>query len=283
MSICKHYVNNKCNRVDCKFKHIDNICSEYFFSNSSNIINCKNPLCIKSHEFKLNENRKSYNSKSNNLNSYKIINTETFKPDLSEPNIRIIINQHIKKENEVCIITDIFGNSNYYEDLLYEIDSSIYKSWHGDTHLIADDNINWKNNSLTFQNIINTLVIYFQLNSFTSRLNYYQNSSEWKPYHHDAAAIKPDKAKTQNITIGVSFGLEREISFQSATQNNKDERVTINFPLKDSYIYAFGNKVNIDFRHGIPQLKDKNNKGRISIILWGYSNYFNNFNNHLSI
>ena len=34
-----------------------------------------------------------------------------------------------------------------------------------------------------------------------------------------------------------------EISFQHA------KRTTINFPLDDGVIYAFGNKINLDFRH----------------------------------
>jgi alkylated DNA repair dioxygenase AlkB len=104
-----------------------------------------------------------------------------------------------------------------------------------------------------------------------TRLNYYKDGEDWKPYHHDAAALKPEKAKTQNITVGLSFGLTREISFQHA-----EKRTVINFPLEDGVIYAFGNKINSDFRHGIPQLKEKYiddvNK-RISIIIWGFSNY----------
>ena len=28
-----------------------------------------------------------------------------------------------------------------------------------------------------------------------TRLNWYRDSSEWKPFHHDAAAMKPDKVR----------------------------------------------------------------------------------------
>lgn len=28
-----------------------------------------------------------------------------------------------------------------------------------------------------------------------TRLNWYRDSKEWKPYHHDAAAVKPEIAK----------------------------------------------------------------------------------------
>ena len=41
-------------------------------------------------------------------------------------------------------------------------------------------------------------------------------------------------------------------------------------------IYAFGNKVNVDFRHGIQQMREKSFdiQSRMSIIIWGYSKYF---------
>jgi hypothetical protein len=38
------------------------------------------------------------------------------------------------------------------------------------------------------------------------RFNWYRDLKEWKPYHHDAAAVDPRKAKTQNFTVGISFG-----------------------------------------------------------------------------
>ena len=37
----------------------------------------------------------------------------------------------------------------------------------------------------------------------------------------------------------------------------------------DGYVYTFGKDVNIEWRHGIPQVKEFNEKGRISIIAWG--------------
>ena len=49
-----------------------------------------------------------------------------------------------------------------------------------------------------------------------TRLNWYRDSNEWKPFHHDAAAVKPDKAKTQNFTVAVSFGMERDAAFEHA-------------------------------------------------------------------
>ena len=52
-------------------------------------------------------------------------------------------------------------------------------------------------------------------------------------------------------------------------------RKTINFTLPDNTVYAFGNEVNVRFRHGIPQLDCDINQSRVSIIVWGYSKYLN--------
>jgi hypothetical protein len=261
MNICKYYVNGKCHNENCKFKHINNICRNYFFG-ECNRINCKF-----THNYKFQEQ--------NNNNKNKIKNTESFIPNYDEPTIRILFNKFISNDNEVCIINNMFFDKNLYDNLVSEINNDVYKPWHGDTHLIADDShkIDWKLNSSTFDYVIKHLCSYFCMTASATRLNYYVDSEDWKPYHHDAAALKPDKAKTQNITVGVSFGMTRDISFQSIHKNPND-RIKINFELENGIVYAFGNKVNIDFKHGIPPVKKNNSKsynGRFSIIIWGFS------------
>lgn len=277
MTICKHYVLGKCTRDNCKFEHIDNICRNYFFGE------CTRNNCKFSHEFKLSNGSNGSNegSKKHNNNHRKIIkNTESFTPRHQEPSIRILFNDNIRNGNEISIHDNLFSESDcLYEDLLNEIDNDIYKPWHGNTHLIADDShyINWKQENKYFEFIVKQLCKYFCMTPGATRVNYYSNEDDWKPYHHDSAALKPEKAKTQNITVGLSLGTTREISFES-THYNTNERVTINFPLHNCTVYSFGNKVNCDFRHGIPQLSPdtiNNDKfkyeGRISVIIWGYS------------
>lgn len=261
-NICKNYVLGKCNNLECRFEHKDNICRSYFLhSNCNRGLNCKF-----SHSFVFSQNKKSNNFRSNK-------NTETFEPDHSEPSLRVYFNQPIYMGNEVSITNNLFNvNTDFCKNLMNEIPKEVFKPWHEDSHLIADDRseIDWKADSPTFQNIVRELSRYFCMTVSASRFNYYTDSKDWKPYHHDAAALKPDKAKTQNITVGVSFGLTREISFESI-HSNKNERITINFPLENGYVYAFGNQVNIDFKHGIPQIKEYFSRERISIILWGFS------------
>ncbi len=279
MSICKFYVLNRCTNKNCEYAHIKNICRHYFFGE------CKNENCVYIHDFKFNgklsENRNSpeFNkSPEYRKSNHRIINTETFTPDLTEPQMRVKMNEPIYFANEVSIINNMFYNKTIYENILKEVNDSVYKPWHGDTHLIADDrsDIKWKENSETFNQVISQLCSYFAMTPSATRLNYYADGIDWKPYHHDAAALKPDKAKTQNITVGATFGITREISFESANKN-KSERQRINFTLHNNYVYAFGNKINTDFRHGIPQLSEKHmeklgkEQGRISIIIWGYS------------
>ena len=101
---------------------------------------------------------------------------------------------------------------------------------------------------------------------FSTRFNWYRDSSDWKPFHHDATAYKKDLHRLQNVTVGVSFGAERELAF--IDKNN----TRLYVPQKNGMLFHFGRDVNINWKHGIQPLVDKDfcGKGRISIILWGY-------------
>jgi len=61
-----------------------------------------------------------------------------------------------------------------------------------------------------------------QRKSRGTRFNWYRDSKDWKPFHHDSAAFNPQRAQNQNCTVGVSFGSERELAFLSA---NSDEKI----------------------------------------------------------
>ena len=49
-----------------------------------------------------------------------------------------------------------------------------------------------------------------------TRFNWYNNLSDWKPFHHDSAAFNAQRARNQNCTVGVSFGDARELAFVDA-------------------------------------------------------------------
>ena len=75
------------------------------------------------------------------------------------------------------------------------------------------------------------------------------------------------KAKTQNFTVGVTFGATRTASFQHAKTKNR-----LDIPLGDGSVYTFAKQVNVDWMHGIVQEPEVKKEGRISIILWGKNN-----------
>merc|ERR1712224_697819 len=87
-----------------------------------------------------------------------------------------------------------------------------------------------------------------------------------KPFHFDSAAFNKQRAKNQNITLGLSLGKTRELAFKHAKNGT-----LVYIPVPNSSLYAFSRAVNIQWMHGINALPrdKKTNEGRISIIVWG--------------
>lgn len=263
--ICKFFMESKCKKDNCNFLHDERLCKHHFKGN------CKfGDKCNKNHNFK-----------PHNKNNRKK-NTQSFKPDLSNSDMRVLIQTEGDKlkfnmtENDIIILPNHFNDSTIYNRLLNEINNcgvpqeELWKLWHGDTHFIADDRltkkfgINWKEKCPTFIMIIDKMKKFFDMDVKATRFNHYRDNSEWKPYHHDAAAIDEKKAKTQNLTVGVTFGSTRTASFQHAKNKTR-----IDFPLGDGSVYTFAKQVNVDWMHGIIQEPTIKKEGRISIILWG--------------
>lgn len=110
------------------------------------------------------------------------------------------------------------------------------------------------------------------LNIQATRLNWYKNSDDWKSYHHDSTEIdqKCKNAKMQNITVGISIGLESDDVFQHAKS-----KVLVSLPQLNWHLYSFGKDANINWRHWIHQLPIEERiqgKGINSIIAWGSIN-----------
>jgi len=270
---------NNCNRKDCKFKHDINACRDYYYGN------CNNKNCKLSHNQinKLN-NEKNTNNRNSNRRNFK--NTETFEPNYSPPDMRVLFEYGKNKcelsitDNDIIIVSDLFiKDHNIYNQLLKEVfdtnfnKQELIKPWHEGCHLIVDDHLNWKKDCPTFNYIVSKIADYFNMDIQATRFNWYQNKSDWKAYHFDAAAFDEKKAKIQNFTVGVSFGATRDIAFQVA--NHPNCRNVVSFPMKDGTTFCFSKDVNINWRHGILPLKvedgyvDKPEDGRISIIAWG--------------
>ena len=262
--ICKFFVKGKCTQENCPFEHKENVCKKYFFDGK-----CKHGTqCKFLHVQTLKKRPK---------------NTENFHPDHKKADMRVKIgNSSLDTFGQDVYVNDVLLVNNFIKQneqkemfhlLMNEIEvcaqenEDLWKLWHGDTHLIADDNVSWKEKVPSFQKVIDEIEKYFNFKTISTRFNLYQNSNHWKPYHHDAAAIKPHIAAKQNTTIAISFGAVRDAAFQF-----NDNKCVVSFPLEDNSVYVFTKDVNINWKHGIPQLPKEqfNEEKRISIILWGW-------------
>uniref|UniRef100_A0A7S1M9A8 C3H1-type domain-containing protein n=1 Tax=Neobodo designis TaxID=312471 RepID=A0A7S1M9A8_NEODS len=224
-------------------------------------------------------------AKGANKKGRKAKNTESFDPSHAPPDMRVVVDPAAKKMSirptvrDVTLHPNLFtqpGDEHLYAKLTAEVEAyerankgrrDVLKLWHGDSHFIADDSTGWKKQSPTFNAVIERIKTYFNMNVQATRFNWYKDQSEWKPFHHDAAAVKPEMAKKQNFTVGISFGCTRDAAFEEA-QSKK----VISFPLTDGSTYCFARDTNVLWRHGILQVPPGQQKkeGRISVIAWGW-------------
>jgi hypothetical protein len=71
--------------------------------------------------------------------------------------------------------------------------NSEWISWHEGAHLISKG----PTGSKTYREIQEKISRYFGINnkSVGTRFNWYRDSSDWKPFHHDSAAYNPQRGK----------------------------------------------------------------------------------------
>lgn len=268
-------------------------------NNSTSDINKKTRLC----KFYLNgfckkedactfihERKNLKKNRHNNLKNKK--NTESFDPMNRPVDLRILYDLSDTRlsvqltDRDLLLVPNLFksyAKNELYNKLIDEIKecelkkTNLLKLWHGNdkiagTHLIADDKLNWKNECPTFNKILDRLVDFFNVDIKATRFNWYTNSDQWKPFHHDAAAFDPRKEKSQNITIALSFGMTRYTALEFHEENINKEKTTISIPIADGEIYVFSNTTNKLWKHGILQEKKYQEEGRVSIIIWGWVN-----------
>lgn len=207
-------------------------------------------------------------------------NTESFEPLKKPVDMRIVCDLGHEKSTinvqtrDVVLAPNVFSDfepNSLYQSLQNEImtcgvpQDQLLKLWHGDSHFIADDHTKWKDNAPTFAMVLDRIRTFFDMDIKATRFNWYKDTSQWKPFHRDAAAIKEKQAKTQNFTVAVSFGATRDVAFEDMKTD-----VVISLPQSDGQIYAFAKDTNILWKHGILKEKEPRDEGRISIIAWGW-------------
>jgi len=167
------------------------------------------------------------------------MNTESFDPasTYDRPSMRVLIGSNKVEEypgrikhDDVVMVPNFFCEDNDWE-LYYKLveemreaqdkgeKQSEWISWHEGAHLISKN----PKGSPAYLEIQNRIAKYFGIEqkSVGTRFNWYRDSSDWKPFHHDSAAFNPQRAKNQNITVGVSFGATRELAFLHAQSREK--------------------------------------------------------------
>lgn len=276
--ICRDFMNSKCTRENCKFIHNTRYCKRYWKHGTCKFgINCK-----KEHLY--TPVKEVYNKK----NRKPTRNTESFQPMTRPVDMRIVYSLSPDKcqvnggitSRDVLVAPNIQWGS-MYNRLLEEVEAyqknyggklPLIKMWHGNdkiegTHHIVNDRTGWKEHCPIFLEVIQKIGDYFNMNIEATRLNIYKDPSEWKPFHHDAAYVDPKKAAVQNFTVAVSFGATRDAAFEHAKS-----KTVISLPQSDGCVYAFSNDTNIIWRHGILAGKKdaKDQRGRISVIAWGF-------------
>ena len=121
------------------------------------------------------------------------------KPNGVRPTLRIRIGSATDKvyrkrflRDDVVTVPEFFGKEDdlsLYETLLTEIKDlpheKVDATWHQGCHVVVVD----PQESKTFQKVIETLCEYFSMkkDSISTRLNWYQDSKDWKPFENEDA------------------------------------------------------------------------------------------------
>jgi len=267
--------------------------------NTMNTYGFNNMKCI------LNETNKGYNIVDNIIEKgkykkeKKFKNTETFEPMQKPVDMRIIYDLGCYQDKlsknlttrDVLLVPNLFRDYEEYEiynRLIDELkncgipEEQVIIPWHGNdvikgTHMIASDWEKWKKNAPTFNIVISRIREFFNMNIKATRLNWYQNTEQWKAFHFDAAKVNPEKAKIQNFTVAVSFGKTRDCAFERDDYSKN----VISFPIGDGEMYCFARETNELWRHGVLQELPKIEEGRISIVAWGWLDGVEEVNNKM--
>eukprot|EP00448_Togula_jolla_P026229 CAMPEP_0170646808 /NCGR_PEP_ID=MMETSP0224-20130122/43838_1 /TAXON_ID=285029 /ORGANISM="Togula jolla, Strain CCCM 725" /LENGTH=327 /DNA_ID=CAMNT_0010978171 /DNA_START=84 /DNA_END=1064 /DNA_ORIENTATION=+ len=118
--------------------------------------------------------------------------------------------------------------------------------------------------SPTYEKIVRWLAGFFGVEPIRSLVNFYRNGDDYTAYHSDQYFTGV------NMTIGASFGEERELVFEQ--RESKDQ---FSFPQHNGDIFAFTDEVNSRFTHAVPRERrrarsagPRHTPGRVSVIVW---------------
>lgn len=128
--------------------------------------------------------------------------------------------------------------------------------------------------SETFNKIVAGLRDHFDVDVLQTRVNYYRDGQDFKPWHHDSHAYSgsvkdrgesdgTERKTKEDFTMGVSFGASRQLDFK-----HPETGLVFSFPQNNGDVFAFDAEVNKLFMHGVPKAPSVTSD-RISVICWG--------------
>ena len=144
-------------------------------------------------------------------------NTQDFAPSTTPPGLKLVVGNPRKptlgKQMHGRHVTYIPGffcdeeETEVFGKLMAEVRAAgspeMWVPWHEKSHFIANDRERhgkWKDDSPVFCAVIEKIARYFEMDVKATRFNWYRNAEEWKPYHHDAAAVKKSAKEMQGFT-----------------------------------------------------------------------------------
>eukprot|EP00973_Karenia_brevis_P034030 4694855-Karenia_brevis.AAC.1 len=150
--------------------------------------------------------------------------------------------------DEAYCIAD-FASSLGDESVLMRLRSEMpqYQEWHGGRHhaLHFQD---WSPDQgiapQILKNIATKLEATFGIKASSVRVNRYRSQADYKPLHHDR---RHDVNGRPQYTVGLSLGAKRELVLV-----HRRTSFTVNFPLANGSVFAFGPELNDQFLHGVP-------------------------------
>uniref|UniRef100_A0A6B2LB70 Alpha-ketoglutarate-dependent dioxygenase AlkB-like domain-containing protein n=1 Tax=Arcella intermedia TaxID=1963864 RepID=A0A6B2LB70_9EUKA len=171
-----------------------------------------------------------------------------------------------------CIYLPHFFSSQDEYTILQQLASEF--SLHQDTGMIHWSKHFKHENPLfspTFKTLIQQMSDYFDVEVYATRLNFYANGTDWKPFHHDSHAYVDGRTR-EDFTMGASFGASRHLTFL-----HPPTRKTFQFPQNNGDVFAFTGEANQRFQHGVPRAPGAVGP-RFSVIAWGVRRTLNDRN-----
>lgn len=172
-----------------------------------------------------------------------------------------LINDYKKLLNNSCVYLPNFlcalAETTYFDKLKEEITSKNLNIVNWNEHYKLEN----PTGISVFEEIVSKVSAALQVKVKATRINYYANGNDWKTYHRDSH--KMVDGEREDITIGISLGASRELSFLHVASNKK-----FSFPQNNGDLFAFTDTVNASFKHGVPKAKGIVGE-RFSIIIWG--------------